>query len=227
MDGQGPVTEEAAGASKPYRKRKGEGHERREEILAAARSVFVAEGYEHATIRKIAAKAGVSSTALYLYFPDKDAILLEICDKAFGKLVARFEAIRNDGGTPLDRLRRLMEAYLRFGLAHPDEYRLIFMTKQAIPMPFDHRTGAEMPPGTPGTNGAKAFAGLRDLVAALIQDGTLKGEDPNLVAEVIWAGGHGLVSLLITMPSFHWSPVDQLIPAMIDAQLNGVVRRRG
>lgn len=211
--------------ARPYRKRKGEGHERREEILAAARDVFVAEGYGNATIRKIAARAGVSTTALYLYFPDKDAILLEICDKAFAKLVSGFECIRDDGGPRLDRLRRLMEAYLRFGMAHPDEYRLVFMTKQNIPLPFDHRTGADMPAGTPGANGAKAFAVLRDLVAALIAEGTLKGDDPNLMAEVIWAGGHGLVSLLITLPSHNWTPPEVLFPAMIEAQLTGVLRR--
>ena len=62
------------------RKAKGDGHLRRAEILEAAERIFVAEGYEGATIRKIADEVGVSSTALYMHFQDKSCILLEICD---------------------------------------------------------------------------------------------------------------------------------------------------
>ena len=51
------------------RKRKGEGSQRRAEILDAAKQLFVEEGYAATTIRRIAAKLGVSSTALYVYFP--------------------------------------------------------------------------------------------------------------------------------------------------------------
>ena len=62
------------------RKAKGDGHLRRAEILEAAERIFVAEGYDGATIRKIADEVGVSSTALYMHFQDKGAILLEICE---------------------------------------------------------------------------------------------------------------------------------------------------
>ena len=53
------------------RKRKGEGAQRRAEILETAKQLFVEEGYAATTIRRIAAKIGISSTALYVYFPDK------------------------------------------------------------------------------------------------------------------------------------------------------------
>lgn len=56
------------------RKARGEGHERRAEILAAAQRLFVEYGYEGATIRKIADAVGLSSTALYLHFRKKDEI---------------------------------------------------------------------------------------------------------------------------------------------------------
>src|SRR5688500_7353296 len=67
---------------KSARKAKGDGHLRRAEILEAAERIFVAEGYEGATIRKIADEVGVSSTALYMHFQDKGCILLEICERA-------------------------------------------------------------------------------------------------------------------------------------------------
>ena len=71
------------------RKPKGDGHLRRAEILEAAERIFVAEGYEGATIRKIADEVGVSSTALYMHFPDKSCILLEICQATIRQLLER------------------------------------------------------------------------------------------------------------------------------------------
>ncbi|MCX8498704.1 MAG: helix-turn-helix domain containing protein, partial [Caulobacteraceae bacterium] len=62
-------------SNKSARKPKGDGHLRRAEILAAAERIFVAEGYDGATIRRIADEVGVSSTALYMHFKDKAEIL--------------------------------------------------------------------------------------------------------------------------------------------------------
>src|SRR6201990_3081852 len=77
----------ATATRRSARKPKGDGHLRRAEILEAAERIFVAEGYEGATIRKIADEVGVSSTALYMHFRDKDEILLEICSGAMGRLL--------------------------------------------------------------------------------------------------------------------------------------------
>ncbi|MBK8174624.1 MAG: TetR/AcrR family transcriptional regulator [Rhodospirillales bacterium] len=215
--------------SKPYRKRKGEGHVRREEILAAAGEVFLAEGYENTTIRRIAARVGVTSAALYLYFSDKDAILLEICDHAFARLLDRFEQIRNDGDDPLTVLRRMMEAYVRFGLDHPDEYRLTFMAKsdmaRAGALPFAHRTD-ELDLQAPGGKGPQSFALLQSQVAMLIDSRSLQPGDPGTIAELIWAAGHGLVSLLITFPDFPWSDREVLIRGSVDLPLQGLIASR-
>ena len=72
---------------KSARKPKGDGHLRRGEILAAAERIFIAEGYSGATIRKIADAVGVSSTALYMHFRDKDQILMEISNDAIERLL--------------------------------------------------------------------------------------------------------------------------------------------
>ena len=69
------------------RKPKGGGHERRGEILAAAARIFNSDGYDGATIRRIADEVGLSSTALYMHFRDKDEILVEICQGAMEQLL--------------------------------------------------------------------------------------------------------------------------------------------
>src|SRR6201996_64315 len=88
------------------RKRKGEGLQRRAEILDAAKRLFVEEGYAATTIRRVAAKLGVSSTALYVYFPDKEAILVEICDATFAGLIVELDEVRSGSTDPLVALTK-------------------------------------------------------------------------------------------------------------------------
>ena len=109
------------------RKRRGEGHTRREEILHAAKELFLEQGYDQTTIRRIADRVGISAPALYLYFKDKEALMLALCDQTFGHLIEAISEIEKTVDDPLERVRRFGEAYARFGLTHPDEYRLIFM----------------------------------------------------------------------------------------------------
>src|ERR1700761_499912 len=97
------------------RKAKGDGHLRRAEILEAAERIFVAEGYEGATIRKIADEVGVSPTALYMHFPDKHAMLTEIAAQALARLTEEAAAIAAEPTDAADRIRRLLEAHVSFG----------------------------------------------------------------------------------------------------------------
>ena len=116
---QGVITEFQltlpASSARSQRKPKGEGHARRAEILAAAERIFVDHGYEGATIRKIADEVGLSSTALYMHFSDKSEILHEICERAFEQLLVMNRAVLDEPGTPEQRMRRLMQSYVRFG----------------------------------------------------------------------------------------------------------------
>ena len=109
------------------RKRRGEGHTRREEILQAAKELFLEYGYDSTTIRRIADRVGISAPALYLYFKDKEALMLALCDQTFGHLLEAISEIERTVEDPLERIRRFGEAYARFGLSHPDEYRLVFL----------------------------------------------------------------------------------------------------
>ena len=100
-------------SSTASRKRRGEGHTRREEILQAAKELFLHEGYDATTIRKIADRVGVSAPALYLYFADKEAILIALCDQTFGFLVDRIDQIGKEKLPPREQLRRCGDAYVR------------------------------------------------------------------------------------------------------------------
>jgi AcrR family transcriptional regulator len=202
------------------RKPRGEGATRREEILAAAKRLFLTEGYEHATIRKIAASVGVTSGTLYLYFPDKDAILRAIAEATFGALLARLQEVWSADAEPLDRLRAGMHAYIQFGLAHPDEYRLTFLSKmmaEAVP----GRTSA-CPPDIEAAD--RSFEVLLNEAAGLIRAGIFRDMDPVAAAEALWACMHGATALLLDHADHLDTSQANLAATVVDMAVRGLCR---
>ena len=205
----------AAQASRAVRKPKGGGHERRAEILSAAERVFVERGYEGATIRKIADEVGLSSTALYMHFADKAEILHEICREAFQALTAANAAVIAEPASPVRRLRKMIQAYVDFGFANPNAYRLIYLTRPAEAAGGAQTAAQEV--------GATLFRNFEAVVEEAAVAGQLK-RGVRETAQALWAGGHGVVSLMITKPYFDWAPRDQLTATVLDGLFEGLFR---
>jgi len=119
--------------ARPRRRPRGLGHERRGEILAAAKQLFLKQGYENFTTRKLAARVGLSQTGVYVYFKSKEEILDAVCRSTFEGLALRIRAVSAESKNSPDAIRRLLEAYVDFGLQHPDEYQLTFMVGNSAP----------------------------------------------------------------------------------------------
>lgn len=199
---------------------------RRAQILSVARDLFVADGLERTSLRRIATAAGITPTAIYAHFADKEALYFAIGQDFFQGLIDRILAVAIEIHEPLPRLRGLMSAYVRFGLEHPQEYRLIFMTPHGGIVgqgrKLSHR-GPTEPADQDLNKGAIAFGLLEGEIARLTEAGVLRPGSPATVAEVVWAAGHGLVSLLITHGDFDWTPIDTLVETAIDRVLFGIV----
>lgn len=197
------------------RKAKGDGHLRRAEILEAAERIFVAHGYEAATIRKIADEVGVSSTALYMHFRDKDQILLEICTGVMEELLT---SNRQISAMPIDaaaRVRLMLEAYISFALQHPNAYQLVFCASPASDEIRRQHTTMQL-----GTECLDRFASvIRELAA----QGRLRVGDPTAAHQVLWAACHGLVTLMITKPDLEWAPPEELAAVMLDGLFHGLI----
>ncbi len=190
-------------------------HELREEILEAARDLFVKNGYASVNMRAIAQKVGCSPGTLYLYFKDKDAILGAICQETFEKLDRHMEAIANDTGDPLGRLRRAGRLYVQFGLNHPDHYFLTFAV-----VGFSGFNPEDVP-----LTGIRSFDCLRRNVGACIEQGQLRITDVEEVAQSLWASIHGLVMLFIGKPCFPFIERNRLIDAVMDIAIEGIRKR--
>jgi len=196
------------------RKAKGDGHLRRAEILEAAEVIFVAEGYEGATSRKIAEEVGVSSTCLYMHFSDKDQILTEICTRAMEHLLAINSQIAVQPIGAVERVKMILEAYVSFALRNPNAYRLVFCMPP--PASSSHRESETK------RIGEECFDRFSGVVREIAAEGRLRTGDTVTAAQALWAACHGMVSLMITRPGPDWS-AGALTEVMIDGLLFGLV----
>jgi AcrR family transcriptional regulator len=190
-------------------RREREREEVRRKMLDAARDLFVTEGYERVTMRKIAEAIEYSPTAIYLHFEDKDDLVLALCREDFGRLLAAMQS-QAPPADPIEWIRQLGRSYARFALENPNHYRFMFMT----PL----RAGHKPEPTDPGH---LSFGVLRAAVAKGIETGALRPGDVDKVAQVMWSSVHGAVALLITLRPDCWPrpPVNDLVEETIDAGL--------
>ncbi|MFL9898645.1 TetR family transcriptional regulator [Paraburkholderia fungorum] len=98
----------------------------RERILDAARRIVMREGFAALSMRKIADAIEYSPATLYLHFASRDEIAQALCAEGYAQLLETFVPLAQIAD-PAERLRALGRAYVAFGVAHPETYRLIFM----------------------------------------------------------------------------------------------------
>jgi AcrR family transcriptional regulator len=206
-------------------RREREKQEVRERILDAARELFVEEGYEAVTMRRIAKRIEYSPTAIYFHFQDKEALFRELCVCDFSALARDFQRVATIAD-PVERVRAIGIEYVRFGLQHPNHYRLMFMTRR--PNVGDNPEADEMK-GNPERD-AYAFlvATLRECIAA--ERFLPQWTDAEELAQMLWAATHGVVALHVTVAEdaedgwVEWRPAERTAERLIDAVLKGLLR---
>lgn len=153
-------------------------------LTAAATRLFARHGYDAVTMRAVAAELGVSAMTPYRYVAGKTELTALVRAAAFDRFAA---ALADAAGPadPLAHLRRLKAAYLRFAVAHPDAYRVMFELRD----PDDTTRWPAVERASAG-----AFAHLLGAVEAAIASGALVG-DARALAQLLWASTHGLASL--------------------------------
>ncbi|MGK8510563.1 TetR/AcrR family transcriptional regulator [Nocardia asiatica] len=97
----------------PRNRRPQDREEKRAEIVVAARRLFVEQGYDAASMTRIARDAGVVSNTLYWYFQDKDAVLIAVLDAVLADSMASYSEMLDSGLS--DRLLWLVEELEQLG----------------------------------------------------------------------------------------------------------------
>lgn len=159
-------------------------------ILSAAREIFLSEGYENTSIRKIARKIEYSPGVIYNHFKDKNDLLLSLHDKAFEcKIDALFVSVR-DIADPLERLKATGRAYLQYGIDNPQDYELMFIlscTMDALAVKEEF-----------WQDGAMAINLLKQNIQECIDAGYFRNDiDTDEISLLLWSQVHGITSLYI------------------------------
>lgn len=157
-------------------------------ILNAAREIFLSEGYENTSIRKIATKIEYSPGIIYNYFKDKNDLLLALHDKAFEcKIEALFLSVQNMPD-PLERLKATGTGYIQYGMDNPQDYELMFIlscTMEALAVKEEF-----------WQDGAAAINMLKQNILECMEAGYFRKDiNPDEISLILWSQVHGLVSL--------------------------------
>ncbi len=203
-------------------RREREKSETRDKILDAARELFISEGYDGVSMRRVAEKIEYSPTAIYVHFADKNELFHELCQRDYSRLAEVFQssAMSID---PVERLKQIGRTYIDFGVHYPNHYRFMFMTPHPAMEPNEEECEKK---GNPELD---AYAFLKWAVQQAIDAGRLREElvDAELVSQTVWAAVHGVISLNIAKCKdawVNWRPVQDRAETMLDAIMRGLAR---
>lgn len=174
---------------RPKKKRAGQYHhgDLRRALLEEALRTIQAEGVEHLTLRAVGEKLGVSRTALYRHFSDKQALLAVVGREGFRMLRQALTAALEQHGRSREGFEAMGVAYVQFAVAHPSHYRVMFgrfIESCAKDAEFVQEATA-------------AFQVLVDSLVEQQHAGLVRRDDPLMLARFIWSIVHGIAMLVI------------------------------
>jgi AcrR family transcriptional regulator len=213
--GDRPVVASPTVATRRPRARKGEGPRLRQEILAATERLLLETGSAEAvSIRAVADAVGVTAPSIYRHFPDKQSLIFEVCTRHFTALSDHIRRAVEGIDDPVEALAARGRAYVRFGVAHPEPYRIMFMTRpEVIPVDVQEQWFSS----------STAFLDALQAVQACIDAKRLRPghTDAYRVCLGVWARVHGLTSIAVSKPFLGID--DAFIDEYVDQSLRGIV----
>ena len=155
-------------------------------LTSAALSLVAEKGPKGFTLTEAARRAGVSAAAPYRHFADKAELLATVAEQGFRELHAELAAAAEVASEPRARVIELGRAYVRWAIAHPDHYQVMFGAE---------RIKADDP--ALAVAAERAFGDLLDAITRCQEAGIVEGQDPREVAAPLWSLVHGVASLAI------------------------------
>jgi AcrR family transcriptional regulator len=187
----------------------------RRALLDEALRTIQQDGVEALTLRTIGLALGVSRTALYRHFADKRALLSVVATEGFRLLRQHLVEAWGPGG--VRGFNAMGVAYVRFAMAQPSHYRVMF-GGFVDGAPRDEELTREA---------NAAFQALVDSLVALQKDRLVRKDDPLQLARFIWAAVHGISMLIIDGQLRHQQAhIDDLIQFAVNRLHTGIATRK-
>jgi AcrR family transcriptional regulator len=160
----------------------------RNSLITETLRVIGKDGVSAVSMRGLGQALGVSRTAAYRHFANKQDLLCAVAEDGFNAIADRYDKIMENAGPDAQAtMEALGRAYVLFALEFPDMFRLMFSSEMA---------------GQTRKASLRAAVERTNLVlgATVVQcqmQGTIRQGDPRVIANILWAGMHGLARLLV------------------------------
>lgn len=202
------------------RNARGQGARLADEIVEGALAIVErTDSVDEVTLRSVARQVGIAAPSIYAHFADVDAIVVSMMVRVFAQLEDHIDQARAAAGSdPVEELVAGCEAYVSFGMAHPQWYRALFSRRHPE---VDPAQLVDIPGGGVGGDvrapdmGARAFLGLVEGIERCAAEGRSASTDSFSDATAVWVALHGVVSLWTTMCAFPWPDSTGLVRRMV------------
>lgn len=157
-------------------------------LIKAGVEILAKEGIGKLSLRKVAQKAGVSHTAPYSHFSDKQSLIAAISTEGFQRLSKALDsAIKSNANNPKKQLIESAQVYVKFAVGNKDIFKIMFSS--ALEKEKDYPAFVEI--------SQKTFHQVVEIVEACQEAGVIKSGDADVLAVIIWGQVHGIIALAI------------------------------
>ena len=157
-------------------------------ILAAACELYLAEGLDGFSMRKLGRRVGVTAPALYRHFASREDVLLALVSESH-RVLGQYLYRALSGRTPEERMSLAGEGYLDFALENPRLYDILHLSPSVL--------GIEAFPEAVEDEACATGQFWMDRVRESMGVGLLRECDPEGLGVTLWAHAHGLISLYL------------------------------
>jgi AcrR family transcriptional regulator len=187
------------------RRRQRQREDARRAILDATEALLIEQGIDAFSMRRLVERCGYTAPTIYHHFGDKKGLLETLLEERFQQMIDVVRRVKRSDD-PVETLRSMSLACVRFGLRNPSRMQLLTM----IPDPSD-----------PPQSSVEARALIETPLMELERQGRLLARDTEEAFQCLWIAMHGLMSMLTTRPDYEWSK--NLVRTSLDAMLRGLV----
>ncbi|MET1253875.1 TetR/AcrR family transcriptional regulator [Aliikangiella maris] len=190
----------------------------RNDIIDIARELFVNEGYESTSMRKIAAQAGFAPTKIYYYFENKKSILRHFWQDISEEMWAFCKPPEHImSQSPLDVIRYLMSRNVRYWLENPKSFQLGIATQ-------DYKADTSENFDFYSALGTRSYIELmHKSVQACIDEGIFRESNVMITSQIIGMAVYGIYGAYYNLPTVPWEKSDELIDEAIENTLRGLM----
>ncbi len=158
----------------------------RDQILKCACALYLSDGIDGFSMRKLAKCVGCTAPALYRHYESKEEVIGDVISEAY-RLFTQYLYRALEGRDPAERFILAGRSYFAFAMEQPALYEIIYMPTEIL-------GGSSVDPEV--ADQACAIGQFwSDRVREMMDAGFLKEGDPYRVANTLWAHAHGMISI--------------------------------